>query len=350
MPKLANLDLSPAEGRLPALTIRPFRDDDLANCTQLYLNNEPGRFPPGYVAKYRAELVSGNCLFLVIEEAGQIRAVGGITRASTNHGPVAALVYGLVEPVFHKRGIGSLLLLARLAALPELEKNYAVCMAAVGGSDTFYRRFGFKSLGKFPDHMGNKFESLAVAVSAADLQKCRELLLAAGVTFDAATLQVPSFDVATHFIPWESLTSVNSWQSRIAGSVLFLAGAALSVFDCWGIYRVSIANNWSIATIAVFGVIVLITLFCVATGLRLTLNRPNRYGSILGPAGWGVMAVIFGIVGLFGLAATTQSILQGKTEALFITLSGSACSVMFAYWCIRAAQRVRIMGKSLIRN
>jgi RimJ/RimL family protein N-acetyltransferase len=75
-------------------------------------------------------------------------AIGGI-------GPIAALrsfhvwlTYGMVRPAFQRQGIGTAMLLARLAALPRPLKPVRVTLSSVPASERFLARFGFVHQGQ----------------------------------------------------------------------------------------------------------------------------------------------------------------------------------------------------------
>src|SRR5262245_13975381 len=111
--------LDPTTGMLgiPSSNIRPFAKSDMDACRSLYTQNERGRFPPGYLQTFTDSLEPPAQLFLVVELLGQVAAVGGIYR--TPESPQGcSLVFGMVRPELHRKGLGTALLLARLAILP----------------------------------------------------------------------------------------------------------------------------------------------------------------------------------------------------------------------------------------
>jgi len=57
---------------------------------------------------------------------------------------IAHLVFGMVHPSRQGRGFGTALLLARMAVLPVPRRWWTVLLVPVGGSETFYARFGFE--------------------------------------------------------------------------------------------------------------------------------------------------------------------------------------------------------------
>jgi GNAT superfamily N-acetyltransferase len=56
---------------------------------------------------------------------------------------VASLTYGMIDPTWHRRGAGTLLLLARVAILPEPAPWGVLKMTNVQSAAPFYQRFGF---------------------------------------------------------------------------------------------------------------------------------------------------------------------------------------------------------------
>src|SRR5690242_7316213 len=112
------------EGRLSPMTFRRIETADIPQCLQIYKLNEPGRFPEGVIDKYEKALREQNSYFLVAEKDGRIVATGGIHRFLRPH--VATLCFGLVHPEHQGKGIGTALLLARLALLGDKEPVYRV--------------------------------------------------------------------------------------------------------------------------------------------------------------------------------------------------------------------------------
>jgi hypothetical protein len=129
----------------------------------------------------------------------------------------------------------------------------------------------------------------------------------------------------------EPLSAGASVLARAAGAVLLVFGVALGALGSVAVLRhiESIAAvDWTATLVlALFGVL---SIFCLAVGYRLAFNRPNRYGSILPPAAWAVLAGIFGIAGLaFGATTFTAKVpLRGA-------LLGSVSTLMFAVLCWR---------------
>ena len=140
------LTLPTRRAALPPCTIRVIAGaDDVAACESIYRRNEPGRFPDAARGDFLAHIRSRDkALFLVAEVDGAIAGFGGITMDRKAKLEVAHLVYGMVDPAHQRRGIGTALLLARLAVLPAPRRWWTVLFVPIAGSESFYRRFGFQ--------------------------------------------------------------------------------------------------------------------------------------------------------------------------------------------------------------
>ena len=174
---------------LPNCRVRPYRVEDFEACAELYLLNEPGRFPPGYCDDFCECLKTGSSLFLVCEVDGRILGVGGISMNRGEH-DCASLCYGLIHPAHHKEGFGTVMLLARLALLPEPDGRWFAFMLTVKGSASFYRRFGFSGE-MMVDDRNNEMWQYSTLIEAGCLQQCREALAAASITIDTKGIMIP---------------------------------------------------------------------------------------------------------------------------------------------------------------
>jgi len=71
----------------------------------------------------------------------------------------ALLAFGMVHPQWHRRGVGTALLLARAAALPEPSPRWTLVLSTLSGSRSFYERFGFTKYGQHRDKIrGSGFD------------------------------------------------------------------------------------------------------------------------------------------------------------------------------------------------
>ena len=176
---------------IPSSTVRPFSTQDLDGCRNLYVLNEPGRFPPGYLQTFTDSLESPEQLFLVVELHGQIAAVGGLYR--TPESPQGcSLAFGMVHPELHRRGLGTTLLLARLAVLARPTGVWCAFLSSAGGSSTFFERFGFQHYGRYalPPDM-KEFDCYRAYLEESDWSTCARILAERQVHFDRDGIQVP---------------------------------------------------------------------------------------------------------------------------------------------------------------
>ena len=126
-----------------AVEIRVYRPVDEDTCLAIYNENEPGRFPEGAAGLFRQFLHDPGYLKLLALADGRPAAVGGIGLIPGLFADQACLVFGMVKPILHGQGIGTAMLLARLAALPRPVKPIRVLLSNVEASAGFFARFGF---------------------------------------------------------------------------------------------------------------------------------------------------------------------------------------------------------------
>jgi hypothetical protein len=127
---------------MPPLLLRSFESNDLAACRELYLLNEPERFPAGFLQDFEKNIDSPDCTFVVACSEDRIVGVGGVKALPMSTSSVS-LLYGIVHPSWHRRGIGSALLLGRLCILPEPDPYYRLHLSPLHASSSYYTRYGF---------------------------------------------------------------------------------------------------------------------------------------------------------------------------------------------------------------
>lgn len=176
------------EGRLSPLAFRRFEPADLHQCLELYKLNEPGRFPEGVIGQYEKALREHTSYFLVAEKEGKIVATGGMAYVRRPY--IANLCFGLVSPGCQRSGIGTALVLARLALLKK-EVVYRVFISAVAKSFGFYQRFGFRHCGFWRDPRKEKHPAGLLVITNAEAIQCRELLAEHGISVPHDEDQIP---------------------------------------------------------------------------------------------------------------------------------------------------------------
>lgn len=172
------------EGKLAPMTFRPFARADIEPCLELYELNEPGRFPPGGLPEYLSHLAQRRAYTICLDGPDGLVACGGLAyHEGRRHSGL--LCYGLVHPAHHGTGIGTALLLARLALLDPNRHWYSICIAALEKSFGFYRRFGFSSAGSWCDKSGARHTFGALFIFGYQIRRIRKLLAAHKVEYPA---------------------------------------------------------------------------------------------------------------------------------------------------------------------
>jgi predicted N-acetyltransferase YhbS len=172
-------------GRSPTCAIRPIKERDIGACEAIYRLNEPARFPPGYFDLFFEKLRGDGSLVLIAEVDGQVRGVGGVRILRIPRIDAAMLGFGMVHPAHQKRGLGTVLLIARLATLPKPQLRWRVHLLTTGGSETFYQRFGFAFMQQWTDERGTPFGNYRTLLYSRDWDKCHALLNQWGVRLEA---------------------------------------------------------------------------------------------------------------------------------------------------------------------
>ena len=98
--------------------IQKYRPKDKTACVEIYNENEPGRFPPGFGGHFEQFLEHPGYLKLICSIDEEPVAIGGIGRIPGLFAEHVWLVFGMVRPAHHGRGIDTAMLVARLGALP----------------------------------------------------------------------------------------------------------------------------------------------------------------------------------------------------------------------------------------
>ena len=185
----------PSKALPPGTCIRPYRPADKDACIEIYNQNELGRFPAGVRGQFEKFLEDLGYLKLICcidDEPVAIVGVGRIPALLSHH---VWLVFGMVRPALHRRGIGTAMLLARIAALPRPVKPIRVILSSVAASDGFFTRFGFTYQGQMAVPPSGMLLDVKSAILNADSwEACRSLLQGMGI--DAVSFPpVPSMSM-----------------------------------------------------------------------------------------------------------------------------------------------------------
>ena len=163
-------------GALPMCRVRLLQPADIPDCEQIYRLNEPLHFPAGFYSSFSEWLRDGKTRIVVMEQNNAVVAVGGMTADPFEGQQFVTLSFGMVHPSHQGKGLGTLLLLSRMALLRRSTTPALVHLSTVGGSETFYCRFGFqfkRSEQVTPDYLQKSYE---VKISTADIEKCAFVL------------------------------------------------------------------------------------------------------------------------------------------------------------------------------
>ena len=179
------LDYYRFSSSLPRATVRHYETTDFEACTQIYKDNETGRFPEGYLAHYQEHLYESRARILVIEEEGTVVGTGGISLSRfTDSLRMATLSFGLIRPDRQDRGLGTLLFCSRVAYLTAW-RDWLVSMVSAGnGTEAFYQKLGFQHIGEEQDEFGELMQHYMAKVLGSDVARFHELLSSSDCTIE----------------------------------------------------------------------------------------------------------------------------------------------------------------------
>jgi predicted N-acetyltransferase YhbS len=183
-------------------SLREYRATDRDACVALYAANETGRFPKGLRAQFEQTLDRIDYLKLVCCLHAEVVAIGAVGRFPRMLGPRHVwLVFGMVHPKIHGQGIGTALLLARVAALGEPFEPTKILLANVASSERFVSRFGFEYQGQMAMRPGGDVLDVRGATLDADTwSRCREVARELGFAHEEAP-EIPLVDLRVKTVP-----------------------------------------------------------------------------------------------------------------------------------------------------
>ena len=176
----SRFDPTPGRHRPPPIELRALGPDDMSAAREIYQLNEPGRFPSGFLPEFERTVALPAPRFVVACAENEIVGVGGM---ATPPGVTlfASLFFGLVHPRWHRKGIGSALLLGRLCMLPAPDPYWKLSLSPVHDAWSYYARFGFSFCGRMK-MAGHDFDVYDALLYRQQWTQCRKILDEAGVT------------------------------------------------------------------------------------------------------------------------------------------------------------------------
>ena len=128
---------------------------------------------------------------------------------------------------------------------------------------------------------------------------------------------------------------------RMAGGVLSWFGVGVLALLVWLVYA-WLHDHRQIDPLffLIFAVLAVIGFFCVKVGLRLFLNRPNAYYSILSPIGRGILGCLFAVFALFLLVQSFKTSTD-QIESLRVTVLCALFAIGCLYMALRTARARR---------
>ena len=189
-------------GRLAPLAFRRFTPEDMEACLDLYVQNEPDRFPNGAKEDYFAYLREQKSYMLVGERDGRLVACGGLHYIVRKD--IAVLCFGLAHPHYQGMGIGAALVLARLSLLDPAQHGVRVFICAVKKSIGYYRRFGFQHCLPWKDKQGQVHPSGQLTILSTQIRGCRKLLAHHGISVPPDEQSIPVHELPREASEWQN--------------------------------------------------------------------------------------------------------------------------------------------------
>ena len=186
---------------LPSTRIREYVPGDYDRCSEIYSKNEVGRFPEGYLEKYQKHLEDNESIVIVLEEDSGVVGTGGICLHDyTDDISMAALSFGLIDPSYHGKGLGTMLMCARLCFL-DPRSSWHLIMTSVGnGTEIFFKNLGFRFVTMSKDEEGTDLENYHVRALKSDLKRFRKLIDESGSeVFLNFNMPIPRIDLREEY-------------------------------------------------------------------------------------------------------------------------------------------------------
>jgi GNAT superfamily N-acetyltransferase len=174
--------------RVRDVSFRVMEEADIPVCLAFYRANEAAHFPGGYFDQYAAQLRGGEFLNLIAMRDGEPVGCGGLMYGPNGD---ACFCFGMVAPSHQGTGIGTALMLARLALLTPVNGWSTVWITAVPRSVAFHRRFGFLFLPAAADDKGVSHPIAFLDLRAAEVEACRAVLAQRRIAYPDVSGEIP---------------------------------------------------------------------------------------------------------------------------------------------------------------
>lgn len=190
LPPIDEMQLSTLLHLPSSLQLREYQPADLDACLSLYRSNL-AEFLPDAIELFESHLTKPFSYYLVIESSDSIAACGGLDiRGDCNN---AGFSFGMVRRDSHRRGLGSLLTLTRLALLDGEHDPASVFLETTIAVEPFYQRFGFQRK-SHPEPRyagGSSYVNMELTISVHQRNLIREHLSKLPVVFN---IEFPNFE------------------------------------------------------------------------------------------------------------------------------------------------------------
>ena len=124
--------------------IRLADTSDYKRISKIFQLNTPKYFATDELQDFEKFLTNQPQHYFIIESNGTVAGSGGFNLK--NDGRVASLVWDLVDPKLHRKGLGSQLVAHRLSELKKMPSLKVIDIRTSTMSYKFYERFGFKTV------------------------------------------------------------------------------------------------------------------------------------------------------------------------------------------------------------
>lgn len=180
---------SAIEGRIRPLRISLCTKERFGDCMALHERNEEHGVPSDHRERYLSTLGGHDVLTLIATDGDHVVGTFGVQYGAPVN--TYCLCYLMVSPERHRQGIGTTMLLAALALLPEDHPELTLCISALPTAADFYYRFGFRRVGEHQHSSGQMHQLAVLPVTSAMSHTCRVWLAAAGAKLPSSTYEIP---------------------------------------------------------------------------------------------------------------------------------------------------------------